>query len=76
MKKRDLLIHDLNQTEIARILGVSQPMISKWFSGKVVPRVENIVRICKALDISHEEFIDYIYARNHKLVQIRKKQKN
>jgi transcriptional regulator with XRE-family HTH domain len=75
MKKRDLLICDLNQTEIAAKLGVSQPMVSKWFSGKVIPRIDNIVRICKALDITHEEFIEYLYARNQRLVELCKKQK-
>ena len=48
MVKKDLLITNLTQTELAEKLGVSQPLVSKWFSGKVIPRPETLKRISLA----------------------------
>ncbi len=75
MKKRDLLLCAKTQQEIADELGVSQPMVSKWFSGKVIPRVTTIYKICEVIDVEYSELVDYIYARNRKLVELSKKQK-
>ena len=75
MKKRDLLLCSKTQQEIADELGVSQPMVSKWMSGKVIPRVDTIYKICEVIEVPYSEFIDYIYARNRKLVELSKKQK-
>ena len=67
MKKKDLLITNLSQTELAVKLGVSQPLVSKWFSGKVIPRVETFKKISLATDTPVKELIDYIYAKNKNL---------
>ena len=75
MKKRDLLLCSKTQQEIADELGVSQPMVSKWFSGSVIPRISTIYKICEVIDIEYSELVDYIYARNKKLVELSKKQK-
>lgn len=70
MKRKDILITHHNQVELAYLLGVSQPMVSKWMSGKVIPRPETMVRICKVLDIPVDEFIDFIYAKNKRLAEL------
>ena len=75
MKKRDLLLCSKTQKEIADELGVSQPMVSKWMSGKVIPRVDTNYKICEVIEVSFSEFVDYIYARNRKLGELSKKQK-
>lgn len=67
MKKKDLLITELSQTELAKKLGVSQPLVSKWFSGKVIPRPETFKRIASATNTPIKELIDYIYAKNKDL---------
>jgi transcriptional regulator with XRE-family HTH domain len=67
MKKKDLLITELTQCELAIKLGVSQPLISKWFSGRVIPRPETFKKIAKATDTPVKELIDYIYAKNKDL---------
>jgi len=67
MKKKDLLITELTQTELAEKLGVSQPLVSKWFSGKVIPRPETFKKISIATNTPIKELIDYIYGKNKEL---------
>jgi transcriptional regulator with XRE-family HTH domain len=67
MKKKDLLITQLSQTELAEKLGVSQPLISKWFSGKVIPRPETLKKISLATGTPIKELINYIYDQNKEL---------
>jgi transcriptional regulator with XRE-family HTH domain len=66
MQKKDLLITNLTQTELAEKLGVSQPLVSKWFSGKVIPRPETFRKISLATGTPIKELIDYIYEKNNK----------
>ena len=66
MQKKDLLITNLTQTELAEKLGVSQPLVSKWFSGKVIPRPETFRKISLATGTPVKELIDYIYEKNNK----------
>ena len=67
MVKKDLLITGLTQDQLAEKLDVSQSLISKWFSGKVIPRPVTIKRICSVCDVTEKEFIDYIYEKHNKL---------
>ena len=67
MKKKDLLITELTQCELAEKLGVSQPLVSKWFSGKVIPRPETLKRISLATGTPIKELIEYIYDQNKNL---------
>lgn len=67
MQKKDLLITNLTQTELAEKLGVSQPLVSKWFSGKVIPRPETLKKISLATGTPIKELINYIYGQNKEL---------
>jgi transcriptional regulator with XRE-family HTH domain len=67
MKKKDLLITELTQCELAEKLGVSQPLVSKWFSGRVIPRPETFKKIALATGTPVRELIDYIYEKNKNL---------
>lgn len=67
MKKNDLLITELTQTQLAEKLGVSQPLVSKWFSGKVIPRPETFKKISLATGTPIKELIEYIYEKNKNL---------
>ena len=67
MRRKDLLITELTQCELADKLGVSQPLVSKWFSGRVIPRPETFKRLSLATNTPVKELIDYIYAKNKEL---------
>ena len=67
MVKKDLLVTGLTQDQLAEKLDVSQSLISKWFSGKVIPRPVTIKRICSVCDVTEKEFIDYIYEKHNRI---------
>ena len=59
MKKRlerALLISGMNQTELGKIVGVSQQAVQKWISpvgeGGTVPRLSKFKKIAEALKVS------------------------
>lgn len=58
------MITELTQMQLAEKLGVSQSLVSKWFSGKVIPRPKTILKICKATGTSYQDFINFIYEKN------------
>lgn len=62
------MITNLTQIELAEKLGVTQPLISKWFSGKVIPRPETFKKISEATGTPIKELIEYIYEKNKNLV--------
>jgi transcriptional regulator with XRE-family HTH domain len=67
MVKKDMLVTGLTQDQLAEKLGVSQSLVCKWFSGKVIPRPLTIKRICSVCEVSEKEFIDYIYEKHNRL---------
>jgi transcriptional regulator with XRE-family HTH domain len=70
MKKKDLTITGMTQQQLADKLGVSQPLVHKWFSGKTVPRPVTIMKICKVTGLTPEEFILFIYGKNKNLGEL------
>jgi len=70
MKKKDLLITNMTQQQLADKLGVSQPLVHKWFSGKTIPRPATIKRICDVTGLTPEEFVLFIYGKNKNLGSI------
>jgi transcriptional regulator with XRE-family HTH domain len=70
MKRKDLLITELTQMEIAERVGVAQPLISRWFSGKCMPRPETIKRIATALEVSEKELLVYLYEKHQNLARL------
>ena len=70
MQKKDLLITGMTQQQLADRLGVSQPLVHKWFSGKTIPRPKTIQKICDVTGLSQEEFILFIYGKNKNLGSI------
>lgn len=42
----------LNQNTFAKCIGVKQPQISEWLSGKSKPGYDNLRAICIALNVS------------------------
>ncbi|MBW7877637.1 MAG: helix-turn-helix domain-containing protein [Candidatus Cloacimonetes bacterium] len=43
-------LKNLNQSELAKILGVTQSHLSRWESGSVAPNTANIIALTKTLD--------------------------
>lgn len=43
---------EINQSEIARIAGVKQPNVSRWFKDSYAPHNDNVVKLAKAFRIT------------------------
>ncbi|MNC04803.1 Antitoxin PezA [compost metagenome] len=52
--KRLRKLHDLNQTEFANRIGVSQGSLSDLESGKSKPAIETVISICSVFACSYE----------------------
>lgn len=68
MKRKDLLITEMTQMEIAEKMGVAQPLISRWFSGRCMPRPSTITKLAKIIGVNEQELLIYIYEKNKNLV--------
>ena len=44
--------NNINQTELARLTGITDCTMSRYISGQRVPTIKNLVRIAKALNAS------------------------
>ena len=64
VKRTDSLPFDLTQTELALKLGVTQPLVSKWLSGKVIPRPSTLKKISTATNVPVNEIIKHIYSKH------------
>ena len=51
----------LSRAELAEKIGKSVPAICKYEQGQREPRMETLVDICKATNVSLNRFLDYIY---------------
>jgi transcriptional regulator with XRE-family HTH domain len=56
---RDIIVdYNLNQTELAKKIGVKQSQVSEWLKGKSKPSYDNLKQICLTLDISADRLLD------------------
>ena len=44
----------LTQTEIAKQIGVRQPSVGQYLSGRALPALDTFARLCQVLDVSPE----------------------
>ena len=50
---KDIMVDlNLNQSSLAKLVGVKQGQVSEWLKGKSKPGYDSLKAICKALDIS------------------------
>ena len=49
---------DLNQTQLAEQIGVSQKSISRWENGIAMPTINTLLEIVKVLDKTVGHFLD------------------
>jgi len=54
-------LKNISQSELGRIIG-SQAMVSRIESGQILPNLQTIHLICKALDLTIEEYF-YMYSK-------------
>ncbi|MBQ8685987.1 MAG: helix-turn-helix transcriptional regulator [Clostridia bacterium] len=47
----------LSQTEIAAKLGVKQPTVSEYVSGRSFPALDTLANLCKVLDLDANEIL-------------------
>lgn len=48
-----------SQTDLATELGVRQPTVCNWYTGKTLPSVETAIRIAHILKVPVSEFLDF-----------------
>ncbi len=55
---KDIMVDfNLNQSQLAKIIGVKQSQVSEWLSGKSKPGYDSLRAICKSLDISADRIL-------------------
>lgn len=55
---KDIMIdQSLNQSQMAKLIGIRQSQISEWLSGKSKPNYDSLKAICIALNISGDEIL-------------------
>lgn len=55
---KDIMVdRNLNQRELAKLIGVAAGQVSEWMHGKCKPSYDTLKAICKGLDISGDEIL-------------------
>ena len=55
---KDIMVDkDLNQAQVAELVGVKSGQVSEWIHGKCKPGYDTLKAICKGLDISGDEIL-------------------
>ncbi len=55
---KDIMVDlNLNQSSLAKLVGVKQGQVSEWLKGKSKPGYDSLKAICKALDISGDRIL-------------------
>jgi len=55
---KDIMIDkNLNQTQLANLVGVKPSQVSEWLSGKSKPGYDSLHSICEALDVSGDQIL-------------------
>jgi transcriptional regulator with XRE-family HTH domain len=51
----------ISQSELARRLGVSQPTVSDWISGKKTPSGDKVLSLAKEMGVTPERVLKFLY---------------
>lgn len=63
--KRERTNKKMSQSELAKQLGVSQPLVSSWESGRITMSIEDVVAVEKALDYEEGGMLSLIAYPHH-----------
>lgn len=55
--KNEIVTSGKTKTEIARAVGVSNPTISQYLSGRIQPTLATLAKLCKFLDCSADDIL-------------------
>ncbi len=55
--KREIETSGKSKSEIARAIGVSNPTVSKYLSGRAQPTLATLSRLCNFIDCSADEIL-------------------
>ena len=58
--RRYMEVHDVNQKELAEIVGVSTATINHWVSGKKFPRIDRVERLANYFVCQKSDLIEVI----------------
>jgi transcriptional regulator with XRE-family HTH domain len=50
---------NLKQLFIAKSMNISNVTINKWATGKSMPSVESLIKLCEILDVSLDDLVIY-----------------
>ena len=56
--RREIETSGKSKTEIARALGISNPTVSQYCSGRAQPTLATLSRLCEFLDCSADEILN------------------
>ncbi len=55
---KDIMVdRNLNQSQVAKLVGIKASQVSEWMHGKCNPSYDMLKILCKALDISGDEIL-------------------
>lgn len=63
----------LNQSAIAKGLGVTRASVSKWWKGKSFPRPAELLALGRLLKLRHDELVERLVPKDQPLVAFRKR---
>ncbi len=52
---------DINGAQLGRRIGVEREVISRWATGKAIPRQSNVKKMAEALGVNYIELLQVFY---------------
>lgn len=52
---------DINGAQLGRRIGVEREVISRWATGKAIPRPSNVKKMAEALNVPYLELLQVFY---------------
>lgn len=60
LKLKEILAKkQISQVELSKAMGISTVSLSSWATGKAMPSVETLIRLCEYLEVGLEDLVDY-----------------
>ena len=64
----------VTQLSVSKAMKLSSVTINQWATGKTMPSVESLIRLCEILEISLDELVIYNNGRKNISVSVSKKE--
>ncbi|MCC5805376.1 MAG: helix-turn-helix transcriptional regulator [Opitutales bacterium] len=63
----------LSQSDVAAALGLTRAAVSKWFTGKSLPRPAELLKLGRLLGLRYTELVEQVNAVEEPIVAFRKR---